>query len=90
MNREETRKAIEIMQVYAAGNNIQSQNRGDDHWVTLTTVEPYWNWKTSDYRIKPKPREFLIYPILNERRWGVVENVDAVGWSGGIKVREFE
>lgn len=64
MNIDETKKAIEVMQAYVDGAEIetQPQNKDVEDWVTLTTVKPSWNWKTEDYRIKPKPREFWLYP----------------------------
>ncbi len=56
MNREETKKAIEVMQAYVDGKTVQiniCNGWSDRH----TDVSPVWDWLSRNYRIKPtKPR----------------------------------
>ena len=61
MNREETRKAAEIMLAYVDGAEIEVKYSGFSKWRKfIDDVEPLFNWDAANYRIKPKPREFLI------------------------------
>jgi len=57
MNREETKKAIEVMQAYVDGKPVQYLALSG-RWVM--TGLPIWNWKSLNFRIKPKPREVWI------------------------------
>ena len=59
MNREETKKAIEVMQAYADGAEIEVCG-GMNEWTPAIT--PTWKWLGKKYRIKPKPREFWVDP----------------------------
>ena len=61
MNREDTKKAIVVMQAFVDGAEIQYKNDNFD-WVTCTheTATISWNHIEFTYRIKPKPREFWI------------------------------
>lgn len=62
MNREQTIKAIGIMQSWLDGKTIQVKGDGDKAWADAAPVElesgqPAWQWKTNVYRIKPaEPR----------------------------------
>jgi hypothetical protein len=50
MNREETKKAIEVMQAYVNGAEIEClifANVGYEH-----TINPQWNWEEVDYRVR--------------------------------------
>jgi len=63
MNRKETRKAIEVMQAYVDGAEIECLSKkinyeSERDWYT---EEPMWHWPSWEYRIKPKPREFWIW-----------------------------
>jgi len=58
MNREKTRKAIEVMQAYLDGKEIQSCDGIEDAWADITN--PVWSWFEYRYRIKPEPREFWV------------------------------
>ena len=70
MNREDTKKAIEVMQAYVDGAEIETKYFGfsnDEHgqsdsaWQKISGLtRPVFNWDAADYRIKPKPREFWI------------------------------
>lgn len=64
MNRDETRKATEVMLAYADGKTIQWRLRASNHaWSETLGADdnsPSWNWFHSEYRIKPEPREWWI------------------------------
>ncbi len=52
MNREEARKAAEVMLAYAEGKEIEKQRSGN--WVI--TKDPPFDWLCSNYRVKPEPK----------------------------------
>lgn len=54
MLQEETKKAIEIMQAYVDGKQIQHKRREYEMWLDIDC--PSWNFQFSDYRIKPEPK----------------------------------
>ena len=59
MNREETKKAIEVMQHYADGGDVQLRSSEGERWFDLASMcTPRWQWVTFEYRIKPTPRTF--------------------------------
>ncbi len=59
MNKEETKKAIEVMQAFVDGKKIQVKAKMDwDSMEDLVEEEPLWDWQTFQYRIKPSPRVF--------------------------------
>ena len=64
MNRDETKKAIEIMQAYVDGAEVQFRSNQyvseDEAPSWAECAHKYWAWGAMDYRIKPKPREFEI------------------------------
>ena len=68
MNTEETKKAIEVMQAYVDGKEIQYETDSNDmafigpkiKWYELAG-EPCWSWTKDNYRIKPVPRVFYGY-----------------------------
>ena len=71
MNKEETKKAIEFMQAYLDGKEIQV-TAAEGGWVRAGA--PSWSWchNVDEYRIKPEPRvieikdgEFLLFNIDN-------------------------
>jgi hypothetical protein len=63
MDTKQTADAIKVMQAYVDGAEIQERvvSGGPHRWKE---AGPYWNWMTSEYRIKPQPREWWInrYP----------------------------
>ena len=90
MNREETAKAVEVMQAYVDGAEIESRDRiiKADGWGQKS--EPAWAWTHREYRIKPKPREFWVNPLVIVTEHcisaeGTAQNKGPVNW---IKVRE--
>ena len=57
VNRENTRQAIEVMQAYADGSEIQQKRReSESGWYQ--PGRPVWDWDRFNYRVKPAPREF--------------------------------
>ena len=80
MNREDTKKAIEVMQAFVDGKEIHKET---------VAASPYWDWKDSakTYHIKIKPREFWIWQDP-EDFWRVrtTKNPDPI--LPEIKVRE--
>lgn len=55
MNREEVRKAAEVMLAFADGKEIQCSHKGQNNWINwINESSPSFDWKTFDYRIKPK------------------------------------
>lgn len=52
-----TKEMIEVMQAYERGEQIEYRIKDfmrDDEW-SLSTESPDWDWRTTDYRVKPKP-----------------------------------
>lgn len=57
MDKEQTRKAAEVMMGFAEGKEVEDRLQGsDDRWAT--TPFPIWNWIHLEYRLKPTPRTF--------------------------------
>lgn len=82
-----TQEMIEVMQAHVRGEEIEFHDIADDDWRKVPGV-PVWAWHNTDYRIKPKAREFLI----TLRSDGTTEVVIAPGhvWgSDTIRVREI-
>lgn len=54
MNREETRKAAEVMLHYANGGDVLVRDCGyGGDWEV--SANPLWSWDSFCYRIKPQP-----------------------------------
>ena len=88
MNREDTKKAIEVMQAFIDGGEVEARINNNHEWVTLKSADPAWGWSESDYRIKPQePREFWMYPVPGGFHVGM-DGQTAKDYSGVIKVRE--
>jgi len=51
MNREQTKEAIRIMQAFVDGKEVEVQLPAGN-WETMA---PNWNWRDTEYRIKPTP-----------------------------------
>ena len=51
MNREQTIKAIKVMQAFVDGKEVECADVRNLQWGT--TSNPAWNWYESTYRIKP-------------------------------------
>lgn len=55
MTREETKKAIEVMQAYVDGKKIECRWKAEEEDEWRGSEYPLWLWDTRDYRIKPQP-----------------------------------
>ena len=53
MNREETKKAIEVMQAYVDGEQIEAKQEGCEWRASF----PIWDWGPNEYRVKQEPLE---------------------------------
>ena len=47
-----TEEKIEVMQAYADGKQIEVLHEND--WCRV--INPSWDWKSYDYRVKPEPK----------------------------------
>ena len=54
MDRNEARKAAEVMFAYADGKEIEWTHRNVYNWARAST--PTFDWCQNDYRIKPQPK----------------------------------
>ena len=96
MNREKTKKIIEVMQAYVDGAEIQQIGECKSGYSSSPVFHPRWGWNNSlkEYRIKPKePREFWIQAddLPQSGTFGVrayVTNVQGYQLEPHIKVRE--
>lgn len=64
MNREETKRAAEVMLHYANGGEVQCMKlRTCMQWLDYGSGqlmgEPHWDWERLVYRIKPQPVEVV-------------------------------
>jgi len=56
-----TPEKIAVMQAFLDGETIQCRKHGSKkNWGVVRNPDPSWNWKDTDYRIKPEPREFWL------------------------------
>ena len=54
MNRDETIKAIKVMEAYVDGKEVEAQRPiAGSCWIPAS--EPRWDWFNCIYRIKPTP-----------------------------------
>ena len=75
MTREETRKAVKVMEAYANGKKIQYLN-GIDGWVE--TSRPVFNWAKYFYRVKPEPK---YRPFKSQEEcWNEMHKHPDFGW----------
>lgn len=88
MDIEETKKAIEVMQAYVDGKQIQATPLSAPlDWIDTSPQNMVWNWGICNYRIKREPREWYVgvdtdgnISSVNDRRIGLPHEV--------IRVRE--
>lgn len=62
MTREETKRAVEVMNAYINGKEIEYKNAICD-WES--TNSPCWNWDSLDYRVKPQS-QYVPYDDVSE------------------------
>ena len=75
----ELSEMIKIMQHYADGGEVECSVKGEDNWITLSSY--YWNWYTTNYRIKEQKPKVTIEKWLctaNQGYFAVIEtsNID--------------
>jgi hypothetical protein len=81
MNRDDTRKAAEVMLAYADRAEVQFRGHESSLWLDLLP-NPGWNFEKFEYRIKPKPREGWVSLLA------IHEEVNACRNAGCIHVIE--
>ncbi len=98
MNREETKKAIEVMQAYVDGAEIECMDH--DTYTSRTKARdcgwevpnhagfPSWSFATTRYRIKSRTREFWIHPVYRDAVLSCFTGAERKPGTGYIKVRE--
>ena len=77
MDRNEARKAAEVMLAYADGKEIEWSHRdGDGSWIRVNG--PWFNWLSNNYRIKPQPK---YRPFKDaEECWQEMQKHQPFGW----------
>ena len=92
MNRERVKELLPVFQAFADGEEIEYFSRTYAKWRPMTCPNWYWDDK---YRIKRKPREWLIcwndsdVRADNPRCYELDNFKDCVNhWKYHIKVRE--
>lgn len=88
MNREEVRKAAEVMLAFADGKEIQYSNKGQNNWLNwVNDSAPHFDWERVDYRIKPEPK---YRPFLNQEEcWEEMHKHPDFGWIVSKEGLEF-
>ena len=75
MTREETRKAVKVMEAYANGKKIQYLNN-NNKWIDIHN--PSFDWYDYAYRIKPEPK---YRPFKNQEEcWNEMHKHLDFGW----------
>jgi len=78
MNIEETKKAIEVMQAYVDGAEVEKDPYHQGVWDASV---PQWDWLDCRYRIKPKPPEIMVigngFPYSPQVSWNGLEQLEA-------------
>ena len=76
MNREEARKAAEVMLAYANGKEIERSRENENDWMVADN--PIFDWSCNDYRIRHKPK----YRPFNstEECWKEMRKHTPFGW----------
>lgn len=54
MTKKDTKLAIEIMQAYVEGKQIQFKYKENEVWSDIGS--PRWSFDVFDYRVKPEPK----------------------------------
>ncbi len=86
MNRDEARKAAEVMLAYAEGKEIEF--KAPDETDYNPSVEPLFNWDSFDYRVKPEPK---YRPFCNaEECWQEMLKHQPFGWLTHKSTMEHE
>ena len=83
MDRNDARKAAEIMLAYADGKEIEFFTKGGRKWNRA--IEPTFDWCNTNYRIKPSP---TYRPFKDaEECWQEMQKHQPFGWiAKGMKL----
>ena len=85
MTREETRKAVKVMEAYANGKKIQFLDEYNN-WIDVTN--PTFNWSIYIYRVKPEPK---YRPFKNQEEcWNEMHKHSNFGWIKGNTTGEYK
>lgn len=61
MNKEETKKAIAVMQAFVDGEEIEFRDLSQRTWESVGNNQSIsWHWVNNAYRIKPKVKKFKV------------------------------
>lgn len=63
--QKQAKERAEVMLAFANGKTIEARAKDTAFWWTLDDIEPYWDWRTTDYRIKPEPRVVYLLEHLD-------------------------
>lgn len=87
MNKEQAQKAIEILQAFIDGKEIQFSPEGSGKWWNAN--DPMFSFHDTKYRIKPGPREFWAFKDHRDKDFYLRPNRPTNKiWDEVIKVRE--
>ena len=76
MNREEARKAAEVMLAYADGKEVEWAYKGENSWGKAIPIS--FNWNIYDYRIKSQSK---YRPFKDaEECWQEMQKHTPFGW----------
>lgn len=64
----ELKEMIKVMTHYLNGGEVECCVKGEDNWITLSSY--YWNWYTTNYRIKEQKQKVTI------EKW-LIKDVDS-------------
>ena len=85
MTKEETRKAVKVMEAYANGKKIQFLDEYNN-WIDVTN--PTFNWSIYIYRVKPEPK---YRPFKNQEEcWNEMHKHSNFGWIKGNTTGEYK
>lgn len=63
MNKEETKKAIAVMQAWVDEVPLQVRDRSSRLWLD-GVIGPRWNWEEWQWRIKPQPVGIEVWSVV--------------------------
>ena len=85
MTQEKAKELLPIIMAFAKGEQIQGRRLNNHVWKDMEDSD--FSWPSSNYRIKPKPREFYLYRDKND--FAVSAYPPSSEWKEIIRVREI-
>lgn len=70
----ELKEMIKVMQHYENGGEVECCVKGEDNWETFSSY--YWNWCTTNYRIKEQKQKVTIEKWLVKDTDGVYRIIE--------------